>query len=47
MRWEGIDPETQAQWNDTWEPRSNLAHAAKSDASLAARIATLISGLSK
>ena len=46
VRWEGIDPETKARWRDSWEPRSNLRRAEKNDASLAAKIANMVSSLS-
>ena len=46
VRWEGIDPETKAQWRDSWEPRSNLNRAAKNDTLLAAKIDAMVLDLS-
>ena len=46
VRWEGTNPATHAQWEDSWEPRSNLHRAARGDVALGLKIDSLISALS-
>ena len=41
VRWQGTNPATNMQWENSWEPRSNLHRAAKNDTALGEKIATL------
>ena len=46
VRWEGNDPATQKQWEDSWEPRGNLMRVANNDVRIADKIHLLIQALS-